>query len=77
MITEKDKQMARDNTCFKKAQDRDQRTFTLVEQDKSAPLTILAWIVFNWDTSPEAKLMDAFEDALAMKRSAINKKNPD
>jgi hypothetical protein len=69
--------MAHDNTCYEKAKKRGQRTFTLVEQDRTAPDTILAWIYFNWETAPEGKLMDAFEDAIAMRRSVIAKKWPD
>ncbi len=75
--TEKAKQMASDNTCYSKAVARGQSTFTLVEQDKTAPKTILRWIELNWDTAPESKLEDAFENALRMRRSVIEKKWPD
>ncbi len=69
--------MAQDKTCFEKAARRGQRTFTLVEQDRSAQRTILWWIMENWEHAPDAKLQDAFEDALAMKRSQVEKKWPD
>lgn len=66
-----------DRAVYEKAVKRIQRTFTLVEQDKSSPRTILFWIMENFYTSPDDKLYDAFEDALAMKNSTIEKKNPD
>lgn len=77
MKTSKQRQIDHDNSCFRKAQERQQRTFTLVEQDRSASKAILYWILLNWDTCPAAKLEDAFEDALAMRDSAIPKKAAD
>ena len=66
-----------DDECHVKAKERGQQTFTLVEQDASAPKTILFWIILNWDTCPIAKLRDAFEDALCMKASTVPKKHAD
>lgn len=63
-----------DDLCAAKAKERGQMTFTLVEQDMSAPLVILEWIKLNWQTCPPEKLRDAFEDALAMKCSPVAKK---
>lgn len=66
-----------DDKCAEKARARGQMTFTLVEQDLSAPMCILRWIELNWNTCPPDKLRDAFEDALAMQHSDIPKKNAD
>jgi hypothetical protein len=63
--------------CFEKARERGQRTFTLVEQDSTAPETIMEWIRLNLRTAPPNKLRDAFEDALYMIASDIPKKNAD
>lgn len=74
--TQREKAIAMDNTCFQKAQERGQQTFTLVAQDKSAPRTILFWIMENFEDTPVEKLRDAFEDALAM-REYPKRKHPD
>lgn len=66
-----------DSECYAKARERGQQTFTLVEQDVTAPKCILEWIRLNWDTAPISKLRDAFEDALCMKASTIEKKHAD
>lgn len=67
-----------DDRCHEKAKERNQQTFTLVEQDRSAPRTILFWIMENFDgKTPPEKLRDAFEDALAMQFSPVEKKAPD
>jgi hypothetical protein len=66
-----------DNRCFEKARSRNQMTFTVVEQDITAPYTILEWIRLNWATAPVEKLRDAFENALAMQHSEIEKKHAD
>ena len=65
-----------DAECFRKAQERGQQTFTLVEQDKSSPRCIAFWILENIETAPAGKLIDALQDALAM-RSAPNRKAAD
>lgn len=69
--------MQHDNDCYTKAVKRGQRTWTLIEQDVSAPRTILFWISENLLTAPDAKLWDAFEDLMAFKNSAITKKQAD
>lgn len=66
-----------DGECFRKARERGEQTFTLVEHDPTAPYTILEWIRLNWATAPDAKLRDAFEDALAMRASSIPKRPAD
>jgi hypothetical protein len=53
-----------DSTCHAKAQQRGQGTFTLVEQDRSAPSTICWWILQNIETCPADKLRQALEDAI-------------
>ena len=67
----------RDAQCFKRAQNRKQGTFTLVEQDATAPGTILDWINRNFATAPPQKLRDAFDTALQWRDSALTKKMPD
>lgn len=66
-----------DKDCYDKAVARGQQTFTVVEQDITAPMVILRWIELNWETAPISKLRDAFEDALCMKASKIAKKHAD
>jgi hypothetical protein len=66
-----------DRRCFEKAQAAGEMTFTLREQDRSAPLTILRWIELNFETCPKDKLLDAFHDALNMRDSPRPKKNAD
>jgi hypothetical protein len=66
-----------DAECHSKAIARGEQTFTLVEHDPTSPLTILEWIKLNWYTAPIGKLRDAFEDALCMKASTIEKRAAD
>ena len=66
-----------DNACYRKAFERNEMTFTLVERDRSSPRTILFWIMENFATAPPEKLRDAFEDARAMQFSRVEKKNAD
>lgn len=77
MEKQRKRAMAMDNTCFEKAKARGQQTFTVVEQDQSAPFVILEWIRLNFNTCPPDKLKDAFMDALAMRFSATPKKCAD
>ena len=71
-------QMRMDADCFTRAQQRGETTFTLVERDLSSPKTILFWIMENFDgKTPAPKLRDAFEDALFMLFSPIEKKRAD
>lgn len=74
--TQRERAIAMDKACFHRAQERGQQTFTLVAQDKSAPKTILFWIMENFEHTPVEKLRDAFEDALAM-REHPKRKHPD
>lgn len=66
-----------DNQCYQKALARGEQTFTVVEHDPTAALTILEWIKLNWKTAPVPKLRDAFEDALAMEHSEVPKRYAD
>jgi hypothetical protein len=77
--TEEQRELAKkmDSACFEKARKHGEQTFTVVEHDPTAPLTILKWIELNWYTAPVAKLRDAFEDALAMQHSPIAKRPAD
>lgn len=59
--------ISRDSLCYLKAKQRGERTFTLVEQDKSAVSCIAWWILQNIDTCPAPKLRQALEDAIAMR----------
>jgi hypothetical protein len=65
-----------DTLCFKKAKERNQRTFTLVQQDRSSAKTICFWIMENIETAPAQKLLDALEDAILM-RDFEHRKNAD
>lgn len=67
----------RDAECFRKAEQRGELTFTVVERDPTAAKTILFWIMENLDSAPAEKLRDAFEGALAMRFSQIPKKVAD
>lgn len=62
--------------CFEKAQERGQRTFTLVEQDASSVKTIAHWIYLNIETCTPEKLRIALEDCIQM-RDFVGKKNAD
>lgn len=73
----RDKHRHQDIKCQDKARDRMQLTFTLVEQDMSSPHVILDWIKYNLKTCPNDKLIEAFECALVMKDSTIQKKAAD
>jgi hypothetical protein len=66
----------RDATCFKKAQQRGQRTWTVVEQDLTAVRTIAHWIYLNIETAPDDKLRTALEEILVM-RKFPKRKNAD
>lgn len=54
-----------DNVCMQKAKARRQMTFTVVEQDRTAPETVCEWIKLNCRTAPPAKLYEALEFVLA------------
>jgi len=63
----------RDYDCFEKAKGRDQFTFTVVEQDKTAPSTIAWWILQNIETAPEEKLEHALAVAIACRKAKFRK----
>jgi hypothetical protein len=54
-----------DAAVFARAQRRKQKTFTLVQQDRSAPSTICWWILQNIETAPPDKLREALEAAIS------------
>lgn len=54
-------------SCFNKAHD-DEPIFVLKATDFTAPETVLGWITKNINHQPEAKLREAFECALEMRR---------
>lgn len=60
-------------SCLNKAGD-DEPLFILRAQDSSSAETILEWIRINFNTAPDAKLLEAFTTALEMK--AWNNKKP-
>jgi hypothetical protein len=70
------KKIRQDLKVQEKAKQREQQTFTLVEQDRSAPSTIAYWILQNIETAPAAKLYDALESAILM-RAAKGRKDAD
>lgn len=71
-------QLAMDARCFRNARQRGETTFSLIERDPTSPRTILFWIMENFDgKTPAPKLRDAFEDALQMLFSPIEKKRAD
>ena len=57
----------KDRGVFERAKARGQRTFTLVEQDRTAPMAIVAWIFCNIESAPAEKLREALDDAIAMR----------
>ena len=65
-----------DGTCFHKAVERGDSTFTLVGRDRSTPRTICFWIMENIETCPAEKLVDALQDAL-LARSNPNRRPAD
>ncbi len=65
-----------DTIVHARAKQRGQATFTLVEQDRTAPQTICHWITANIETAPEDKLRTALEAALKFRKHP-NRKDPD
>lgn len=63
------------DTCIKKAAE-DEMLFVLRAQDVTAPQTVLEWMKINFENLPEAKLREAFECILEMKKFR-NRKSPD
>lgn len=58
-----------------KAKD-DEMLFILRAQDITAPMAILEWMKINFNSLPEAKLREAFECIMEMKKHK-NTKSPD
>jgi len=58
----------KDAAVHARAKERGQGTFTIVEQDRSAPATICEWIKQNIETAPDDKLIDALETALKFRK---------
>lgn len=57
----------RDSIIHARAKARNQATFTLVEQDKTAVETIAYWILKNIRTAPPEKLHDALDACIRMR----------
>lgn len=56
-----------DSVVHARAKQRGQRTFTLVEQDRTAVETIAFWIQQNIRTAPPEKLHDALQRCIDMR----------
>ena len=54
------------DTCWDHAHP-DEPLFVLRAQDCSSPSSVLHWISENFETCPDAKLREAFEQALRMR----------
>ena len=80
-ITRKEKNMAKvdesEKDCLKKAEQRGDLCFTLVEQDLSAPAVICEWIKQNIETAPYEKLSHALYKAFNMTHSTRKRKHAD
>jgi hypothetical protein len=57
-----------DTAIHARAKQRGQETFTLVEQDITAVKTIAHWIYENIEQASEAKLREALEKCLRMRK---------
>lgn len=67
-----------DTQCHARAKRRGQKTFTLVEQDRSSPMLICEWIKLNIHTCPYNKLVEALQSAYMMaQESKVLKKDAD
>ena len=62
-----------DTAIHARAKDRNQRTFTLVEQDRSSVEVIAYWILMNIHTAPAEKLYRALNTCLEMREYAAVK----
>jgi len=65
-----------DDSCKARAEERGDKTFTLVGQDRTSPEVICYWILRNIETAPAGKLVDALARALAM-RALSGRKSAD
>lgn len=68
-LSEKD----HDTNVHARAKQRGQRTFTLVEQDRTAVETIAFWIYLNIHTAPPEKLHEALDSCILMREFAAVK----
>lgn len=66
-----------EENCLKKAQERGDVCFTLVEQDLSSPVVICEWIKQNIETAPIEKLQTALNRAFYMAHSDKARKHAD
>jgi hypothetical protein len=66
-------QLNTDAQIHARAKERGQRTFTLVEQDRSSVEVIAYWILMNIHTAPSEKLHDALDVCLEMREFAAVK----
>lgn len=64
-----------EDSTFNKA-NNDEMLFVLRAQDVTAPLAVIKWIEINFLNCNDAKLREAFECALKMKKHN-NRKSPD
>jgi hypothetical protein len=62
-----------DTAIHARAKLRNQRTFTLVEQDRSSVEVIAYWILLNIHTAPPDKLHKALDICLEMREFAAVK----
>lgn len=62
--------------CLEKARQRGDEIFSLVGQDITSPAVLCEWIKLNIETAPPAKLRNALERALVM-RKTIHRKHAD
>jgi hypothetical protein len=62
-----------DSNIHARAKQRHQRTFTLVEQDRTTVETIAHWIYLNIHTAPPEKLHSALDTCLEMREFAAVK----
>lgn len=62
-----------DTAIHARAKARNQRTFTLVEQDRTSVEVIAYWILMNIHTAPPEKLRNALEICLEMREFAAVK----
>lgn len=60
----------KDDPCIQKAFD-DKRLFVLMTRDETAPEVVIEWIKLNIHKQPEAKLREAFDCAMEMRRRRV------
>jgi hypothetical protein len=65
--------MSGDDLCYAKAKQRGQKTFTLVEQDRTSVEAIAYWILLNIRTAPREKLQQALDDCIQWREFSVQK----